>query len=154
MTIEEALVSFLTADAALLAAIPDGLATPGLKLMPEMMAQKTTTPYLTYAFLAQEDDQSLAASLDLPTGTLWLKAYGDEAGGYNSAKALMKLAKNSKGGQGGLRLKEYGPGTWGTVVVRSCRILDEYSEPEMPASGSEYPVRVYVTKYSVCYEEQ
>jgi hypothetical protein len=104
MTLEEALVSFLMADTAVTALI-------GTNFFPDSAPQGQTANYVVYHRLSTEDEQTLAASIDQPTADMELDFYAATRAG---CMAIEKALRESKGGQGGLRLKEFF-GTLGTV---------------------------------------
>jgi hypothetical protein len=131
-TLEQGLVTFLTADPAVQALI-------GTRIGPWKGQLDLAAPAITYELVGQDDVFTLAGCSDEPTAKLTLKCFGVS---MQQARSLAYLAKNSKGGGTGSRLKELGgngrPAMLGTVTVAASMIENE-SDGESPPVGAEMP---------------
>lgn len=175
MTIEEALIRFLTADASITAIVGSSPA----RISPTESAQGQAYPRITYSIAHTEDEYTTRVNCDQPTVRVqidcWAKA---GAGDFRSARALAKLVKNSLGDAAGLRLKEF-HGRWGYVagsagsaslplllnstggsaaepgvVIQNCRLDDEYANPVAAQDGGEKQIQRISQDYTISYIEQ
>jgi hypothetical protein len=137
MTIQDALVAFLKADTAL-------MATVGNRLYPVDAPQGQGFPRILYTRTHTEDDQTLSASTDQPVVRISVDCQGgQDAGAYAVARDLAIAVKNSQGGAGGLRLKEFRGrmGGVGGVWVDATRLDDESDSPIPPRDGSDKSIQ-------------
>ena len=154
VTIEQALVQFLQADAAIVALLG---APPNTRISP-WSGQGEQVPRVTYKLLSSVDDYDLAGSVDEPQSRIQLDCW---AATKTLARVLAYTLKNSRGdGTGELvrgnpaRLKEY-RGTMASGVAIGCTLLEnELDEDLAPWDASGRPTEPRVTFDLVfCWKE-
>ena len=142
-TIEEGLVTFLLADAAITALVGTRIGPWG--------AQGEDTPRISWTLISTEDESMVRLSSDEPSVRIQIDCW---ASGMAGARALAKLVKNSRGGQASSvpRLKEY-QGNMGGAWVQSCRMENELTEATDPFDASETPLCRVIQDYIIGFKE-
>lgn len=133
MTLEEALVSFLLADTAVTGLIDERLSP--------WSGQGEGLPRVAYDYVSTQDDRSVFGSTDQPVVQIRFLCLGNTQA---EARAVAKALRESRGGQGGKRLKEF-QGSMAGLWVQSCSLENEsdVDVQSQQADGRPLPARVF-----------
>lgn len=134
--IEEALTAYLGNDTAIVAAMGGAF-----RFSPTESLIGQSYPRITYTLDSDEDEYTTTTDTSQPLTTLTLSCWAKGSSAYSQAWALAKLVRDSKGGQNGLRLKEFRGVMAHRVWVQSSRLAEEYDAPQSPFDGGEKSVQ-------------